>query len=109
MAFGNQEQLLHPKIIMKGRHDMKIAEGIRSFVDEHPKYTIYENYSGRGMFGKTCLGVVVYKGDSFMNFLMDLTRYFDEHGIEDAELELEGVSYDALGLDTIVYFPRIGG
>lgn len=38
---------------------MSIEDGIRNFVGKNPKYSIYENYSGRGMFGRTCLGVVV--------------------------------------------------
>ena len=88
---------------------MKIADGIRKFVEENPQYKLHENYSGRGMFGKTCLGVVVSHGDSFRNFLMELTKYFNKLGIEDTELALEGVSYDELGLDTLIYFPRIGG
>lgn len=88
---------------------MTVADGIKNFIDKNPQYSLYEGYSGRGMFGKKCLGVVVRSGDSFMNFLMELTKYFEEHDIEDAGLELEGVSYDSLGLDTIVYFPRIGG
>lgn len=88
---------------------MKMADAIRKFVKENPQYKLYENYSGRGMFGRICLGVVVSKGDSFMNFLMELMRYMNKLGMEDTELELEGVSYDELGLDTIVYFPEIGG
>ena len=41
---------------------MSIEDGIRNFVKKNPKYNIYENYSGRGMFGRTCLGVVVKIG-----------------------------------------------
>lgn len=88
---------------------MKIAEGIRKFVSENTQYKLYENYSGRGMFGRKCLGVVVRSGDSFMDFLIELTKYLDEQGIEDMDCELESASYDDLGKDTIVYFPRIGG
>ena len=88
---------------------MKIAEGIRQFVSENTQYKLYENYSGRGMFGRKCLGVVVRSGDSFMDFLIELTKYLDEQGIEDMDCELESASYDDLGKDTIVYFPRIGG
>lgn len=86
---------------------MKIAEGIRQFVSDNTQYSLYEGYSGRGMFGRKCLGVVVKQGNSFMEFLMDLTRYLEQNDIEDTNLDLEGVSYDDLGLDTIVYFPRI--
>lgn len=88
---------------------MKIAEGIRQFVSDNTQYSLYEGYSGRGMFGKKCLGVVVRSGDSFMAFLIALTKYLDEQGIEDMDCELESASYDDLGKDTIVYFPRIGG
>ena len=86
---------------------MKIAEGIRNYVAENTQYSLYEGYSGRGMFGKKCLGVVVRSGDSFMAFLIALTKYLDEQGIEDTALTLEGVSYDELGLDTVIYFPNI--
>lgn len=86
---------------------MSIADGIRSFVESNENYTIYEGYSGRGMFGKTCLGVIISRGSSFMDFLIKLTRYLDEQGVDDVDYELEGASYDELGLDTVVYFPNI--
>jgi len=86
---------------------MKIAEGIRQFVSDNTQYSLYEGYSGRGMFGKKCLGVVVRSGDSFMAFLIELTKYLDEQGVEDSDLVLEGVSYDELGLNTVIYFPNI--
>ena len=88
---------------------MTVEEAIRKYVDENEQYSIYENYSGRGMFGRTCLGVIVQEHDSFMEFLMNLTRYMDANGVEDTNFSLEGVAYDNLGLDTIVYFPSIEG
>lgn len=88
---------------------MSVEESIRNFVEDNPQYSIYENYSGRGMFGRKCLGVVVKQGYSFMDFIIKLTKYLDDNGFEDVDFSLEGVSYDALGLDTIVYFPNIGG
>lgn len=88
---------------------MSVEESIRNFVEDNPQYSIYENYSGRGMFGRKCLGVVVKQGYSFMDFIIKLTKYLDDNGFEDVDFSLEGVSYDALGLDTIVYFSNIGG
>ena len=38
---------------------------------------------------------------------MKLTQYLDDNSIEDAGLQMEGVSVDDLGLDTVVYFPLI--
>lgn len=88
---------------------MTVKEAIENFVNEDEQYSLYENYSGRNMFGSQCLGIVVKQGYSFMDFLMKLTKYMDDNEVEDTDFSLEGVSYDALGLDTIVYFPNIGG
>lgn len=88
---------------------MTVEEAIKNFISENEQYSLYENYSGRGMFGRTCLGVIVQRNDSFIDFIIKLTKYLDDNGIEDVDFSLEGVSYDALGLDTIVYFPNIGG
>ena len=88
---------------------MSIADYIRDFVEEHEEYSLYEGYSGRGMFGRKCLGVVVAEGNSYMSFLMELTEYLCQQNVEDGNLLLDGVSCDSLGLDTIVYFPAIKG
>lgn len=87
---------------------MQIVELIKSFCNENSdKYRVYENYSGKYMFGKTCLGVVIKKDYSYMDFLAKLTAYLQEHDYDDADFYLEGIAVDELGLDTIVYFPRI--
>ena len=88
---------------------MTVEEAIRNSISENNQYALYENYSGRCMFGRTCLGIIVQRNDSFIDFIIKLTKYLDDNGIEDVDFSLEGVSYDALGLDTIVYFPNIGG
>lgn len=88
---------------------MSIAECIKEFVADNERYELFEGYSGRGMFGRTCLGVIVRKGDSYMEFLMKLTHYLCQQGVEDVDLSLDGVSIDSLGLDMIVYFPHIRG
>ena len=88
---------------------MTVEEAIRNYVDENEQYELYEGYSGRGMFGRKCLGVVVKQGCSFMDFIINLTRYMDDNDVEDADFKLEGAAYDNLGLDTVVYFPNIGG
>lgn len=87
---------------------MKVAELIKSFCEENSEqYSIYEGYSGRFMFGRRCVGIVVKHGYSYMDMLVKLTQYLDKNECEDEELELEGVSVDELGIDIIVYFPKI--
>ena len=88
---------------------MTVEEAIRNFVVENEGYMLHENYAGRFMFGRTCLGVVVRNGYSYMDFMFKLTKYLEENSVDDADLKLEGVSTDNMGLDTIVYFPKING
>lgn len=88
---------------------MTVEEAIKNFISENDQYELYEGYSGRGMFGRKCLGVVVKQGYSFMDFIINLTRYMDNYDVDDIDFKLEGATYDNLGLDTVVYFPNIGG
>ncbi len=89
---------------------MKAADLVREFCEQNiDKYYIYENYSGRGMFGRRCTGVVVRNGNSYMSMLMELTRFLCDNDFDDLTLEFEGVSTDDLGMDTIVYFPYMKG
>lgn len=55
---------------------------------------IREDYSGRGMYGKTCMGVV-----------------FNPTNVKQEDLEyLRGVGkIDSMGTDLIIYFPNIKG
>ena len=81
---------------------MTVEEEIRDFVKENRQYEIYDESTGNG-----CLGVIVRQEDSFMDFLLRLTEYFDDHGIDDTDFSLEGTSYEVYGTDVIVYFPQI--
>lgn len=70
-------------------------------------YEIYLRYSGRFMFGRECIGIVVRNGYSYMDMIVKLTRFFDDNNYTDPEFLLEGLAVDELGLDTVVYFPRL--
>ncbi len=85
-----------------------LADLIRGFcAQSENKYEVYENYSGRAMFGRKTIGIVVKQGNSYLDMLMQLTRYLESKEFDDPLLELEGVAIDELGLDVIVYFPAI--
>lgn len=87
-----------------------LADLIKNFCDNNDeKYSYYENYSGRGMFGRKCLGIVVKQGYSYMQMIMELTKFLDDNNYDDADFELENPAIDDLGLDTIVYFPNCKG
>lgn len=81
---------------------------IRGFCNEPENdYKVYENYSGRMMFGRTTIGIIVRQDPNYFEMMMKLTRYLESKDFDDPLLELEGVSIDDLGLDVIVYFPAI--
>ena len=89
---------------------MKAVDLVREFCEQNEdKYYIYERYSGRGMFGRNCVGIVVRNGFSHMKMIMELTKFLDENEFDDPALEFEGIAVDDLGLDTIVYFPYMKG
>lgn len=54
---------------------------------------IYEDYSGRGMYGKTCIGI----------YTDDPTRCIEEA----ASRGVRGAQRDNLGKEYIVYWPSI--
>ena len=87
---------------------MSCREILELFCEQNSdKYYIYHDYSGRFMYGAKCDGIVVKKNYSYMKMLIELTRFLDEQGFEDPDLEFENPAVDELGLDTIVYFPRL--
>ena len=85
---------------------MNISEKIKEFCEDTGN-RFYENYSGRGMFGRTCVGVVTE--DNVISLILDLFVYMVENEMdlyESKEL-LQCAKTDNLGYDTIVYFPGI--
>lgn len=89
---------------------MKAVDLVREFCEQNDeKYYVYENYSGRGMFCRQCTGIVVKHGYSYMKMMMELTQFLCDNDFDDLALEFEGIACDDLGLDTIVYFPYMGG
>ncbi len=85
-----------------------LADLVREFCAQSDNnYEVYENYSGRNMFGRKTIGIIVKEGHSYLEMMMELTRYLESKEFDDPLLELEGVAIDELGLDVIVYFPAI--
>lgn len=80
---------------------MTIAEAIREYVDETEGLELYEQEPEK------CLGILVKGDNSYMETIMDLTRYFEDHNVDDVNLELEGMYVEFQGDDVIVFFPNI--
>lgn len=68
------------------------------------------SYSGRAMYGRDCVGVVVPRDVSSFQLAaaIAVALLFEEDGERDVEdLADLRVCEDSMGLDTIVYFPRV--
>ena len=63
-------------------------------------------YSGRGMYGRVCVGAVLPSGTSAFVMGLQVAQEMGEDSIYD--LAEYGVSEDSLGLDTIIYWPSMG-
>ena len=64
---------------------------------------MYEDYSGRAMFGDTCFGIVCGLNE-FIHFITD----YVSAGGDDSDLSwLRNVRCDSMGLSTIWYWPGV--
>jgi hypothetical protein len=91
-------------------------------MDKHPLQTMIEeagfkcqDYSGRGMFGARCLGVVCRCGDlgSLLSELMRQCLMSDPEGGDEydgmmkAAGDMKNICWDNMGLDMIYYWPDV--
>lgn len=70
------------------------------------------DYSGRGMFGRTCVGYVTSDGDGVAPVMFTLgyamgTLYADVPGDGEVEDGFHNARTDSMGLDMIVYWPEL--
>jgi hypothetical protein len=63
---------------------------------------VREDYSGRGMYGDTCLGFVTDKSDVRIGI-----AFAEVFGFDDAWDLSVNVRTDAMGRSSIVYFPGV--
>lgn len=85
-----------------------IAERIVEAIENNDgEARIYENYSGRGMYGKTTTGVVVENGDLVSSIILCAELFIITDTTDDELLEaIENITQfksDHMGLGTIYY------
>ncbi len=77
---------------------------LQQFIEECGFET--RSYSGRGMFGKECLGVTIE--DSLLHFVAELLDLAEEMSdVKNLATALQNARTDSMGLGTIIYFPYI--
>lgn len=80
---------------------MKVKEIIADFCESN-ELEFREDYSGRGMYGRTCIGIVC---DDTLGTLMQLVDAIrDELDISLYDV-LGSPKMDSMGLSSILYFP----
>ena len=84
-----------------------IEETLQAFCEEFG-YDYREDYSGRGMYGHYCIGIVC--SCSAAQLMMDLGDYIVDNF--DGYISISGslggqVAEDSMALNRIVYFPRL--
>lgn len=83
----------------------ELCEYIELFCELFPDYEIYHDYVGRGMFGKTCIGICCENPNEM---LIDLTEYLAEGcDVDGVRGRLGIICIDNMGLGSIVYFPSL--
>lgn len=81
-------------------------EMIEEFCEEND-LQFYDDYSGRGILGKTCVGIVC---NDIVGTLYDLTEYIIDNynmTLKDIKKILSKYCFDNMGLQYIIYFPNI--
>lgn len=68
------------------------------------------SYSGRGMYGRQCLGIDIGRMNSH-EFVANLVRMMVEEGTEETDRALDAlqskIETDSMGLGKIIYFPNV--
>ncbi len=65
----------------------------------------HREYSGRGMYGKACIGFTIEnRAASVLRVGLAVMQSFDE---ETAESIIDRAAWDSMGLNMIVYFPGV--
>jgi hypothetical protein len=90
-------------------NDRNVARIVSEFCDELG-YDFRPHYSGRGMYGDTCIGIV--HADASFEVAMQMAVFIVDRA-EDTDdavntlLLFEGARYDNMAGDVITYWPRI--
>lgn len=76
---------------------------------EHYDYEV-RSYSGRGMYGKDCVGIVT--DDSFGTVILNIWEYCRNfhklnENVSDLIQSLKNNRQDNMGLESVYYFPRM--
>ena len=83
--------------------NLELAEGIKNAIEDNGhECEIYENYSGRGMFGTTTTGIVVESEIQIIESILATPRFFIEKDFT-ARFDPQSLQTDNMGKRFIIY------
>lgn len=76
------------------------------------EFTVYEQYSGRGMYGSKCFGFYTRESGAELKFAKELVNLANDNDQIETALDLldymaQSAASDNLGMDTIYYYKRL--
>ena len=84
--------------------DLEIIASIERFCEDKD-VSFTDDYSGRSMYGRTCVGIVT---DDVFETVIDLCDFLRDEGYASAKTALGStVNVDNMGLSKIAYFPNV--
>jgi len=78
-----------------------------ALLDFNEEASVYEDYSGRSMYGKECFGIETGRYVNPITVIIAIVTELIENGENDLVEELGYCRQDNMGLGTITYFPNI--
>ena len=84
-----------------------IAERVQDYGNDHG-LTVFDDYSGRSMCGRSCIGLAVSDSDSAVAGILRYLEAEDEDVREEAQsLLTETMRRDSYGRELVIYWPAL--
>lgn len=96
---------------MPYKQTKKIIDLFQEIGEEFDKDSVYiiTNYSGRGMYGETCLAIVCNDAlITLQDFCQLLCERLESDEISDLFLQLGNPRSDSMGHGQVLYWPKLG-
>jgi hypothetical protein len=88
--------------------DSNQIELLKTFANDND-YNLRLDYSGRSMYGKTCIGFDTDSNQNLFSLGIDLARFLSENSEYDLLEAFQNttIKSDSMGMGDIVYFPKM--
>ncbi len=85
----------------------RLKDAVENMGGDADEVSFYNGYSGRGMYGRKCVGITGSMGDC-LSVLGELIKEAkEEAGFDDMVDTLLGFRQDSMGRDVILYWPEL--